>query len=66
MIGVNKIEDIRRMRGRGESVAAIARATGVSEPTDRKRGAVDDLSRYLAQRDTVPHETDAPAAQHSA
>ena len=32
MIGVDKIEDIRRRRSRGESIASISRNTGVSEP----------------------------------
>ena len=44
MIGVDKIEDIRRMWRRGETVADIARATGVSEPTVRKYRDMEDLS----------------------
>lgn len=44
MIGVDKIEDIRKRARRGESVAAISRATGVSEPTVRKYRDIGDLS----------------------
>ena len=36
MIGVDKIEDIRRRARGGESIASIARAVGASEPTVRK------------------------------
>lgn len=36
MIGVDKIDDIRRLGRCGASVASIARSTGVSEPTVRK------------------------------
>lgn len=36
MIGVDKVEDIRRRARRGESVSGIAAATGVSGPTVRK------------------------------
>ena len=36
MIGVDKIDDIRRLGRSGASVASIARDTGVSEPTVRK------------------------------
>ena len=36
MIGVDKIDDIRRLGRGGASVASIARDTGVSEPTVRK------------------------------
>lgn len=44
MIGVDKIEDIRRLGRRGEPVAAIARATGVSEPTVRKYLRAESLA----------------------
>lgn len=44
MIGVDKIEDIRRRGRRGEPVASIARAAGVSEPTVRKYLRAGDLS----------------------
>ena len=33
MIGVDKIEDIRKRARGGESIASIARAVGASEPT---------------------------------
>ncbi|MDD6566532.1 MAG: IS21 family transposase [Olsenella sp.] len=44
MIGVDKTGDIRRRARRGEPIAAIARAVGVSEPTARKYARMDDLS----------------------
>ena len=33
MIGVDKIDDIRKLGRNGATVASIARDTGVSEPT---------------------------------
>lgn len=44
MIGVDKIDDIRRLGRGGASVASIARDTGVSEPTVRKYLRAEDLS----------------------
>ena len=44
MISVDKMESIRRRARRGESVAGIARAEGVSEPTVRKYARMADLS----------------------
>ncbi len=44
MIGVDKIDDIRRLGRGGASVASIARDTGVSEPTVRKYLRETDLS----------------------
>ncbi|HJG30808.1 MAG TPA: hypothetical protein K8U80_05365 [Collinsella ihuae] len=44
MIGVDKIEDIRKRARNGASVASIARDTGVSEPTVRKYLRARDLS----------------------
>ena len=44
MIGVDKIDDIRRLGRSGASVASIARDTGVSEPTVRKYLREPDLS----------------------
>ena len=41
---MDKIEDIRRRRSRGESIASISRNTGVSEPTVRKYLRMEDLS----------------------
>lgn len=42
--GVDRIEDMRRRARRGEPVASIARAVGVSEPTVRKYARMGDLS----------------------
>jgi hypothetical protein len=44
MINMSRINSIRRRRREGESIASIARAEGVSEPTVRKYLRVDDLS----------------------
>lgn len=44
MIGVDKIDDIRRLGRNGATVASIARDTGVSEPTVRKYLREPDLS----------------------
>ena len=44
MINMSRINSIRRRRREGESIASIARAEGVSEPTVRKYLKVDDLS----------------------
>lgn len=44
MIGVDKIDDIRRLGRNGASVASISRDTGVSEPTVRKYLREQDLS----------------------
>ena len=44
MIGVDKIDDIRRLGRGGASVASIARDTGVSEPTVRRYLRETDLS----------------------
>lgn len=44
MIGVDKIDDIRRLGRSGASVASISRDTGVSEPTVRKYLRETDLS----------------------
>ena len=44
MIGVDKIDDIRRLGRGGASVASISRDTGVSEPTVRKYLREPDLS----------------------
>lgn len=43
MIGVDKIEDMRRRARGGEPIASIARAVGVSEPTARKYARMGDL-----------------------
>ena len=44
MIGVDKIEDIRKRARGGEPIASIARAVGASEPTVRKRAGMEGLS----------------------
>jgi transposase len=50
MIGMDKIEDIRRRGRRGQSVASIARETGVSEPTVRKYLRMEDLSPEMPKK----------------
>ena len=60
MIGVDKIEDIRRRARRGEPIAAIARAVGVSEPTARKYARMDDLSPEPPRRREPESEVLAP------
>ena len=45
MISMSVVQDIRRLRMEGESIASIARNAGVSEPTVRK---------YLRPRDMSP------------
>lgn len=44
MIGVDKIDDIRKLGRGGASIASIARDVGVSEPTVRKSLRGPDLS----------------------
>lgn len=44
MTGMPQIQSIRRLRRNGETVASIARKTGVSEPTVRKYLREEDLS----------------------
>ena len=51
MIGVDKIEDIRKRARGGEPIASIARAVGASEPTVRKYARMKDLSPVLAPGD---------------
>ena len=60
MIGVDKIEDIRRRARRGEPIASIARAVGVSEPTARKYARMDDLSPEPPRRRKPESEVLAP------
>lgn len=62
MIGVDRIEDIRRRGRRGETVAGIARATGVSEPTVRKYLRAGDLSPEPPRRRVSESELLAPYA----
>lgn len=62
MIGVDKIQDIRTMWRRGCSVADIARATGVSEPTVRKYRDMEDLSPKPPKKAACESELLAPYA----
>ena len=43
MIGVDKIDDIKRLGRNGATVTSIARDTGVSDPTVRKYLREPDL-----------------------
>ena len=60
MIGVDKIEDVRRRARRGEPIASIARAVGVSEPTARKYARMEDLSPEPPKRKEPESELLAP------
>lgn len=60
MIGVDKIEDMRRRRSRGESIASISRNTGVSEPTVRKYLRMEDLSPSRPGRRIAESELPGP------
>ena len=44
MIGVDKIEDIRKSARGGEPIASIARGVRASEPAVRKYARMEDLS----------------------
>ena len=50
MVGMPRVQSIRRLRRNGESVASIARKTHVSEPTVRKYLAKEDLSAVPSVR----------------
>ena len=60
MIGVDKIEDIRKRARGGEPIASIARAVGASEPTVRKRAGMKDLSPGPPRRRGPESEALAP------
>ena len=60
MIGVDKIEDMRRRARGGEPIASIARAAGVSEPTARKYARMEDLSPEPPKRKEPESELLAP------
>lgn len=60
MIGVDKIEDIRKRARGGEPIASIARAVGASEPTVRKRARMKDLSPEPPRRRGPESEVLAP------
>lgn len=63
MIGMDKIEGIRRRDRRGQSVASIARETGVSEPTVRKYLRMEDLSPEMPKKGPSESELLAPYAR---
>jgi transposase len=63
MIGMDKIEDIRRRGRRGQSVASIARETGASEPTVRKYLRMEDLSPEMPKKGPSESELLAPYAR---
>ena len=61
MIGVDKMEDIRKRARGGESIASIARAVGASEPTVRKCTRMEDpLSEELLAGEWSAGEVLAP------
>ncbi len=60
MIGVDKMEDIRKRARGGESIASIARAVGASEPTVRKCTRMEDPSPEPPQRRGPESEVLAP------
>lgn len=60
MIGVDKIEDIRKRARGGEPIASIARAVGASEPTVRKYARMKDLSPEPPRRREPESEVLAP------
>ena len=60
MIGVDKTGDMRRRARRGEAIASIARAVGVSEPTARKYARMEDLSPEPPRRREPESEVLAP------
>lgn len=54
MDGADEIDDIRKLGGSGASAASIARDTGVSEPTVRKRLREADFSERPPEVGRVP------------
>ena len=62
MIGVDRMEDIRKRARGGESIASIARAVGASEPTVGKHVRMEDLSPEPPRR----REHDAGQRVHGA
>ena len=60
MIGVDKIEDMRKRARGGEPIASIARAVGASEPTVRKYARMEDLSPEPPRRREPESEVLAP------
>lgn len=49
MISMSVVQNIRRLRMEGESIASIARNAGVSEPTVRKHLKPHDMSPSLTR-----------------
>lgn len=62
MISMSVVQDIRRLRMEGESIASIARNAGVSEPTVRKYLKPRDLSPTLPVKEKRPSVMDRYAA----
>ena len=62
MISMSKVQDIRKMRREGESIAGISRATGVSEPTVRKYLKPQDLSPKMPVKAKGPSVMDEYSA----
>ena len=60
MIGVDKIEDIRKGARGGEPIASIAGAVGASEPTVGKHARMKDLSPEPPRRREPESEVLAP------
>jgi transposase len=58
MISMSKVNDIRRMRREGETVASIARKVGVSRDTVYRYLAADDLSPKLPAKRTKKSRLD--------
>lgn len=54
MVSADEIDDIRRLGRSGASAASIARDTGVSEPTVRKRLREADFSERPPEVGSVP------------
>lgn len=58
MISMSVVQDIRRLRMEGESIASIARNAGVSEPTVRKYLRPRDMSPSLPVKEKRPSVMD--------
>jgi len=58
MISMSKVNDIRRMRREGETVASIARKVGVSRDTVYRYLAADDLSPKMPAKRTKKSRLD--------
>lgn len=58
MISMSVIQDIRRLRREGDSIASISRTTGVSEPTVRKYLKAQDMSPQMPLKAKRPRLID--------